>query len=121
MWQPSLYSSWIVIVSHKICSSRSGSFGRVLRVLSIVQFTRMWHYRLQSGTEKTFCNDTKLNVQEKYGIQRKYFETKIFYDFMSFVFEDIELRIRVYWCFYCAYIVSCSYTDKNCVIHCHIF
>ena len=72
MWQPSLYSSWIVvIVSHKICSSWSGSFGRVLRVLSIVQFTRMWHYRLQSGTEKTFCNDTKLNVQEKYGIQKE--------------------------------------------------
>ena len=71
MWQPSLYSSWIVIVSHKICSSRSGSFGRVLRVLSIVQFTQMWHYTLQTGTEKTFCNDTKLNVQEKCGIQIK--------------------------------------------------
>ena len=71
MWQPSQYSSWIVIVSHKICSSRSGSFGRVLRVLSIVQFTQMWHYTLQTGTEKIFCNDTKLNVQRKSSIQIK--------------------------------------------------
>ena len=45
------------------------------------------HYK--HGQKKTFCNDTKLNVQAKCGIQRKYFETKILYDFMSFVCEDI--------------------------------
>ena len=64
MWQHSLFSSWIVIVSHKICSSTSGSFWRLSRVLSIVQFTQLWHFLWQTR-DKLFCNNRKLNVQEK--------------------------------------------------------